>query len=93
SFDSIMGGDKLVGLSMFSGYSYNERSMLSLGTVDSDIEIGTEVELVWGEADGGTEKTTVEPSTQMKIRARVSPVPYAEVVRSAYTEGSWRSGK
>ena len=28
---------------MFAGYSYNERSMLSLGVVDSDVEIGTEV--------------------------------------------------
>ena len=27
--------------SMFAGYSYNERSMLSLGVVDPDIELGT----------------------------------------------------
>jgi len=90
SFDALMGGGKVVGLSMFSGYSYNERSMLSLGTVDSDIAIGTEVELLWGESPR-TGKTTVEPySTQVKIRARVSPVPYAEVVRAQYVEGSWR---
>ena len=90
SFDTILGGDKVVGLSMFSGYSYNERSCLSLGTVDPDIEIGTEVVLVWGE-DPATEKTTVEDkSTAINIRARVSPVPYAEVVRDSYVEGSWR---
>jgi len=85
-----MGGDKVVGLSMFSGYSYNERSCLSLGTVNSDIEIGTEVVLVWGE-DPATEKTTVEAkSTAIEIRAIVSSVPYAEVVRDSYVEGSWR---
>ena len=93
NFDAVMGGDKVVGLSMFSGYSYNERSMLSLATVDADIAIGTEVELLWGEKPR-TQKTTVEPdASQTRIRARVSPVPYAEVVRSQYVERSWRSGK
>jgi len=93
NFDAVMGGDKMVGMSMFSGYSYNERSMLSLATVDSDIAIGTEVELLWGE-NPKTGKTTVENyATQTKIRARVSTVPYAEVVRGQYVEGSWRSGK
>jgi vanillate/3-O-methylgallate O-demethylase len=80
-------------MSMFSGYSYNERSMLSLATVDSDVAIGTEVVLLWGEKPR-TGKTTVEPySTQTQIRARVSSVPYAEVVRGQYVESSWRSGK
>jgi vanillate/3-O-methylgallate O-demethylase len=93
NYDAVMGGDKQVGLSMFSGYSYNERSMLSLATVDSDVAVGTEVVLLWGE-DPKTGKTTVENyASQTKIRARVSPVPYAEVVRAQYTEGSWRSGK
>ena len=90
NYDAVMGGDKVVGLSMFSGYSYNERSMLSLATVDSDIAIRTEVDLLWGEKPN-TAKTTVEPSTQTRIRARVSPVPYAEVVRAQYVDSSWRS--
>ena len=34
SFDSIMSGGKVVGASMFSGYSFNERKMLSLGFVE-----------------------------------------------------------
>lgn len=91
SFDAVMGGDKVIGVSMFSGYSYNERSMLSLASVDPEVEIGTEVILKWGE-ETPTEKTTVESySTSANIRARVSPVPYAEVVRSQYVEGSWRN--
>ena len=93
NYDAVMGGDKMVGMSMFSGYSYNERSMLSLATVDADVAVGTEVVLLWGE-EPRTGKTTVENyASQTKIRARVSPVPYAEVVRAQYTEGSWRSGK
>src|SRR5262245_42560953 len=35
-FDKIMHGNKVVGLSMFNGYSFNERCMLSLGIVDPD---------------------------------------------------------
>jgi vanillate/3-O-methylgallate O-demethylase len=77
---------------MFAGYSYNERSMLSLGILDPDIETGSEVTLVWGEEGGGTKKTTVERHRQVEIRAVVSPVPYSKVVRETYAEG-WRTGK
>jgi vanillate/3-O-methylgallate O-demethylase len=76
---------------MFAGYSYNERSMLSLGIIDADIDVGSEVALVWGEEGGGTEKTTVERHRQIPIRAVVSPAPYSKVVRETYAEG-WRSG-
>jgi vanillate/3-O-methylgallate O-demethylase len=92
SYDMVMKGNKLVGLSMFSGYSYNERSMLSLGCVDPDIKVGDELTLVWGEPDGGSEKLTVERHKQHEIRVVVSPVPYSKVVRESYAEG-WRTGK
>ena len=91
TMDRIMYKGKMVGASMFSGISYNEQSMLSLGIVDPDIEIGTEVSLVWGEENGGTKKSTVERHKQTEIRAIVSPVPYAKVVRESYAEG-WRTG-
>jgi vanillate/3-O-methylgallate O-demethylase len=84
SFDAIVKGGKTVGLSMFSGISYNERSMLSLGVVDPDINIGEELTLVWGEENGGTRKPTVERHKQTEIRVTVSPVPYAEVARTTY---------
>jgi vanillate/3-O-methylgallate O-demethylase len=90
SYDKVVRGSKTVGISMFSGYSYNERSMLSLGIVDPDIEIGDELVLVWGEEGGGTKKTTVERHKQIEIRVVVSPVPYSEVARKTYAEG-WRT--
>ena len=90
SYDQVLHDGKLAGLSMYSGYSYNERSMLSLGVVDPDVEIGSEVTIVWGEEDGGTKKTTVERHKQAHIRAIVSPVPYSKVVRETYHEG-WRT--
>jgi vanillate/3-O-methylgallate O-demethylase len=92
SFDKIMLNGKMVGASMFAGYSYNERSMLSLGIVDPDVPEGTEVTLVWGEENGGTQKTTVERHKQVEIRAIVSAVPYSKYVRETYAEG-WRTGK
>lgn len=91
-FDKVMHGNKVVGLSMFSGYSFNERSMLSLGVVEPDIQIGDVLTLVWGEPDGGTQKTSTERHRQTEIRVRVSPTPYASSVRENYG-GSWRAKK
>jgi len=90
SYDKLLKGGKTAGLSMFSGYSYNERTMLSLGVVDPEVAIGAEVKLVWGEEGGGSQKPTVERHKQIEIRAIVSPVPYSEVARTSYAEG-WRS--
>ena len=89
---SSMGG-KTVGLSMFGGYSYNERSVLSLCTVDHDLAIGTEVTVMWGEPDGGSAKASVErPHRQLAVRATVAPAPYTREVREHYAEG-WRSAQ
>ena len=90
SYDAVTKNGKTVGLSLFSGISYNERSMLSLGVVDQDIQEGEELVLVWGEENGGTKKTTVERHKQTEIRVVVSPVPYSKVVRTTYAEG-WRT--
>jgi vanillate/3-O-methylgallate O-demethylase len=84
SYDRVEKGGKVKGLSLFSGFSYNERSCLSLGVVDPDVKDGEELTLVWGEENGGTAKSTVERHKQTEIRVIVSPVPYAEVVRSTY---------
>jgi vanillate/3-O-methylgallate O-demethylase len=47
---------------------------------------------VWGEENGGTRKTTVEPHKQLNVRVIVSPVPYSRVAREAYAEG-WRTAR
>jgi vanillate/3-O-methylgallate O-demethylase len=91
SYDKIMLGGKMVGLSMFGGYSYNERSMLSLGLVEPNIDLNTDVTLVWGEEGGGSKKPTVERHTQLEIRATVSPAPYSKAVREQYGKGGWRT--
>jgi vanillate/3-O-methylgallate O-demethylase len=91
NYDSVVDADGTgVGLSLFTGVTANERRGLSLATVDPDVEIGTEVRVIWGEPDGGTRKTTVEPHEQFSVRAVVSPAPYAVTARTEY-HGGWRT--
>jgi vanillate/3-O-methylgallate O-demethylase len=92
NYDSVVDADgTVVGVSMFTGYSANERRALSLATVNADVPEGAEVRVVWGEPNGGTAKASVEPHQQFSARAIVSPVPYSAVVRSSYHDG-WRTG-
>ena len=91
NYDRVLDASgRTVGLSMFSGYSYNEKTALSLAVVRPDIPVGAELKLVWGEENGGTRKTTVEPHQQLEVRVKVSPVPYSRDVRESYQAG-WRS--
>jgi len=91
NFDSVLDADgTVVGVSMFTGYSANERTALSLATVAPDVPLGAEVTVVWGEPDGGSGKTTVEPHEQFSVRAIVSPTPYAAMARETYQQG-WRT--
>jgi vanillate/3-O-methylgallate O-demethylase len=84
-YDKVLKNGKTVGVSTYTGYTFNERVMLSLGIVDVEhSEPGTEVTVVWGEEGGGSTKPTVERHKQIEVRATVAAVPYAEVARTAY---------
>jgi vanillate/3-O-methylgallate O-demethylase len=89
-YDRVLKDGEMVGVSSFSGYSYNERSYLSLAMIDPEIELGSEVTLVWGEEGGGSSKPVVERHVQTELRAIVSPAPYSEMARTTYAEG-WRT--
>jgi vanillate/3-O-methylgallate O-demethylase len=89
SADMIMVDKRMVGMSMFNGYSYNERCMLSLGVVDESVKIGDQLTLVWGEPET-TGKTSTEPHKQTEIRVLVAPTPYAREARENYAQ-SWRT--
>ena len=91
NYDAVVDADgTVVGVSLFTGYSSNERRALSLATVDPEIEIGTELKVVWGEPNGGSKKTTVQPHNQIEVRVVVSPVPYSVTARLEY-QGGWRT--
>jgi vanillate/3-O-methylgallate O-demethylase len=84
-FDKVVKDGKTIGVSTYTGYTYNERVMLSLAVIDAaDGEVGTDVTVVWGEEAGGSSKPTVERHVQAEIRAKVAAAPYAEVARVAY---------
>ena len=82
-FDEVRSvDDKLVGLSCHCGYSNNEGEMLSLTMLNEAYATpGTEVVLTWGEPNGGSAKPHVERHEQVKVRATVAPVPYAQTVQ------------
>jgi vanillate/3-O-methylgallate O-demethylase len=84
-YDKVLKGSSMVGLSTYTGYTYNERSMISLAMIDNEYsEPGTQLTLVWGEEGGGSTKPTVERHVQARIRVTVAPAPFAEVARTAY---------
>ncbi|MGR3660725.1 MAG: vanillate/3-O-methylgallate O-demethylase [Paracoccaceae bacterium] len=88
--DMVMRDGKMVGMSMFNGFSYNERCMLSLGVVDADVQEGDVLTMIWGEPNGGSGKTSTERHKQAEIRVRVSPTPYSSEARDNYAD-SWRT--
>ena len=89
SADMVMQGDKMMGMSMFNGYSWNERCFLSLGVVDASVEVGDVLTMKWGEPEQ-TGKTSAESHQETEIRVRVSDTPYAKDARENYAD-SWRT--
>ena len=68
---------KAIGASTYTGFTWNERSMVSLAVVDAEhAKPGTRVSLTWGEPDGGAKsKPWLEPHRQVEIGATVVPTP------------------
>ncbi len=84
-YDRVESGDgAYVGRSMHTGYSANERCMLSVAVVDASVATpGTEVTLVWGEPTPSS-KPAVEEHVQVRIRATVQPAPLVAKARGEY---------
>lgn len=82
--DRVEADGKVVGMSTWTGYSANERRLLSLGTIDAAFAApGTEVTIVWGE-DRPSAKVQVEAHVPFRIRAKVMPAPLVEKARTVY---------
>jgi hypothetical protein len=65
NYDSVVDADgNIVGLSMFSGYSYNEKQALSLATVDPSIPVGAEVRV------SGAKKTAAPQRRPSSLTSR-----------------------
>jgi vanillate/3-O-methylgallate O-demethylase len=84
-YDKVLRDGKTIGLSTYTGYTYNERAMVSLAMLDpAHSEPGTKVSLVWGEEGHGSTKPTVERHGQTEVRATVAPAPISDVARTSY---------
>jgi glycine cleavage system aminomethyltransferase T len=78
-FDRVESSGNLIGLSTLCSYSSNVRGWISICMIDEDkLAYGEEVELVWGEPDGGSANPVVERHAQTTIRATVTKKPFAE---------------
>lgn len=68
-----------IGASTYTGFIWNERSMLSLAVIDAEYATpGTRVSLTWGEPDGGAKSQWLEPHRQVEIHATVAPAPISK---------------
>ena len=84
-YDKVLKDGKTVGISTYTGYTFNERSLISLAMIDVEYsEPGTNLSVVWGEEGRGSSKPTVERHAQAEIRVTVAPAPISDVARSAY---------
>jgi vanillate/3-O-methylgallate O-demethylase len=82
--DSVFLDGEPVGVSHDCGYIYNEKSFVSLASLDpARAPVGTEVTVLWGESPNSA-KPAVEPHVQVELRATVAPTPYVSFARSAY---------
>jgi glycine cleavage system aminomethyltransferase T len=82
-YDTVHKDNDQVGVSMWYGYTYNQREMLSEAVVDVEYsEPGTEVTVVWGEEN--SPKSNVERHVETEINATVAEMPYTEDNRDYY---------
>jgi glycine cleavage system aminomethyltransferase T len=84
-YDAVLKNGRLAGISTYSAYMSNGGSWISLAMLDENQSaVGTEVTVLWGEKDGGSNKPVVERHVQTQIRATVGPWPYADSARAGY---------
>jgi vanillate/3-O-methylgallate O-demethylase len=84
-FDKVLKAGKNAGLSTYTGYTYNERAIISLAVIDTEYsEPGNKLTLIWGEEGRGSSKPTVERHVQAEIQVTVAPAPISEAARVGY---------
>ena len=89
-YDQVRHHGRMVGLSTFPTCSVNERAWISLAMVRADLAVtGTRLDILWGEANGGSAKPHVERHVQIGIGAEVQPWPIHEATRLTYRRQAW----
>jgi syringate O-demethylase/vanillate/3-O-methylgallate O-demethylase len=85
-YDAVLDGNGTrVGVSTYAAFLAPDSAMVSLAVVDeSAAQVGTELTIVWGEPNGGSQRPTVEAHTQMTVRATVSAWPFSALAQKGY---------
>ena len=84
-YDAVLKNGETVGFSLYPVYTSNFRRWISIGLLDESVaEHGTELEVLWGEPDGGSAKPAVERHVQTEMRVTVAPCPIADDARENY---------
>ncbi|WP_424988471.1 hypothetical protein [Microbulbifer sp. S227A] len=74
--DRVELNGETVGVSFYPVYSEADRACISLASIRSDLAVqGRQLELVWGEPEGGSGKLSVERHVQKTVRVTVDPEP------------------
>jgi vanillate/3-O-methylgallate O-demethylase len=77
-YDSVLSGDRLIGLSNRCNYTVNVGGWHSLALIDAAAAVdGAEVPLLWGEPEGAPLKPAIGPHVTTRVRATVSTKPLA----------------
>lgn len=88
-YDQVLVNDEQIGVSTYPVYSANERAWISLAIINKAHSAqGDSVDILWGEADGGTAKPHVEKHKQIKVSAEVHPWPIHAASRHTYRKQS-----
>jgi len=84
-FDTVTVNGQSAGFSTYVVYSSNARRWISLAMIDTRLAgDGDQVELVWGEPDGGSRRPVVERHRQTVVKATVAPSPVVSKMREGY---------
>lgn len=75
-FDDVLQDGQRVGQSSYPVYSAATRAWISLAMINEDLAVdGTELTVIWGEPDGGSDKPMVETHRQKTVRVTVDSQP------------------
>jgi glycine cleavage system aminomethyltransferase T len=84
-FDTVKVNGVHAGFSTYVVYSSNIRRWISLALIDTRIaNEGDQVELVWGEPEGGSFRPVVERHRQTVVKATIAPSPVTSKIREGY---------
>lgn len=85
-YDAVLDASgKIVGVSTYTAFLAPDHAWVSLAVVDESLAAeGSSLTVVWGEADGGSNRPTVERHQQMEICGTVSGWPFSKQARSGY---------